>query len=97
MFSSIAADTLVHVHMNYAPPMRFLRPVLSPFTGELEGHIERALRQFKESMEKKEQNTMRAESATGTYGPELLTSTQKTRFGGPSTPEQSVRPPEAKS
>jgi len=96
-FSSIANDTLVHVHMNYAPPLRFLRPMLSPFTGELEGHIERALRQFKDSMEKKDDGTVRSKGATGTYGPELLTSTQQTRFGGPSTPVESVRPPEAKS
>jgi len=51
-FSQIGQDTLVHVQMNYAPPLRFLRPLLSPFTGDIEGYIERVLRDVKAGLEK---------------------------------------------
>jgi len=52
-FSQLGNDTLVHVQMNYAPPTRFMRPVLSPFTGDMEGHLERILREFKAGLEKR--------------------------------------------
>jgi uncharacterized membrane protein len=51
-FSSIGNDTLVHVHMNYVPPARIMRPMLSPFAGDIEGYIERILRDFKAGLEK---------------------------------------------
>ena len=52
-FSQLGNDTLVHIQMNYAPPMRFLRPMLSPFTGDFEGFIERILRDVKAGLEKR--------------------------------------------
>ncbi len=100
-FSPIGNDTLVHVQMNYAPPLQLLRPLLSPFSGNLEGYIEQALREFKAGMENQETNTQveNAVRSTGTYGPgpELLTEKQASRFGAPSTPVEYTRPPEAKS
>ena len=102
-FSRVGGDTLVHVHMNYAPPVRMLRPLLSPFSGDMEGLIERALREFKAGMESGAGGAApHAEGkarSTGTYGPgpELLTDKQNTRFGAPSTPVEYTRPPEAKS
>ncbi len=51
-FSQLGSDTLVHVQMNYVPPIRLLRPVFSPFNGELERHLERVLREVKAGLEK---------------------------------------------
>ncbi len=50
-FSRIENDTILHVHMNYVPAGRLLRPMFASFAGEMEGAIERALREFKASME----------------------------------------------
>jgi uncharacterized membrane protein len=103
-FSPIGNDTLVHVQMNYAPPLQLLRPLLSPFGGELEGYIEQALREFKAGMEgffaaRVEPDEDRLARSTGTHGPgvELLTETQSTRFGAPSTPVEYTKPPEVQS
>jgi uncharacterized membrane protein len=60
-FSPLGNDTLVHVQMNYAPPMQWLRPLLSPFSRDLEGYIEQALRDFKAGLEQ----PSRAGSGTG--------------------------------
>ena len=100
-FSQIGEDTLVHVHMNYAPPMKIFRPLLSPFSGELEGYIEQALREVKSSLENgpASQREARDEArSTGTYGPgpELLTEKKNTKYGSPSTPVEYTAPPEAK-
>jgi uncharacterized membrane protein len=101
-FSQIGEDTLVHVHMNYAPPMRMFRPLLSPFSGDLEGYIEQALREIKAALEhrsgarREERDGVRSTGTHGT-GPELLTEKQTTRYGAPSTPVEFTRPPEAKS
>jgi len=102
-FTALGNDTLLHVQMNYAPPMRLLRQALAPFSGEIEGYIEQALREIKAGIEERANSSAHhmAEGpghATGTYGsgPELLTETQKTRFGGPPTPLEGTRPPEAK-
>ena len=99
-FSELGGDTLVHVQMNYAPPMRLLRGALSRFSGDLEGYIERALREIKARLEQKKKtggDNVDAR-ATGTYGPgpELLTERQNTRFGSPSTPVEYTAPPDAK-
>jgi uncharacterized membrane protein len=100
-FSPIGNDTLVHVHMNYAPPLRILRRALAPFSGDLEGYIEQVLREFKAGLEHQGARTksgeVEAARATGTQGagPELLR--EKQQFGAPSTPMESTRPPEAKS
>ena len=102
-FTALGNDTLLHVQMNYAPPMRLLRQALAPFSGEIEGYIEQVLREIKAGIEgransRPDQAAERPAHATGTYGPgpELLTETQKTRFGGPPTPVEGTRPPEAK-
>jgi uncharacterized membrane protein len=101
-FSPLENDTLVHVQMNYAPPARFLRRALAPFSGDLEGYIEQVLRDFKAALEKQrgqgQSGQPNASRATGTHGsgPELLRETQKTRFGAPSIPLESPQPPEAK-
>ncbi len=50
-FSPIGDDTIVHVTMNYAPPSRFLRPVVATMSGHMEGVIEKVLREFKASVE----------------------------------------------
>ena len=101
-FSQVGSDTLVHVQMNYAPPARLLRRVLSPFSGELEGYIEKVLREVKAGLEEQsasQRSGLNEAHATGTYGPgpELLTDKQNTRFGGPTQPVESTRPPRAKS
>ncbi len=102
-FSSIGGDTLVHVHVNYAPRAgSLLRPVAASFAGEMEGWIERVLREFKSSLESKKRGVRRAEnpvSATGTHGagPELVSGGENTRYGSPSTPVEYTRPTEAKS
>jgi uncharacterized membrane protein len=84
-FAPIGNDTNVHVHMNYAPAGRLLRPMAASIAGDLEGFIEQALREFKKSLEtgnatvRRQQNpasplgtARHAENpaaATGTYGP----------------------------
>lgn len=109
-FSRIANDTLVHVHMNFVPAGRALRPVFAGIAGDLEGFIEHALREFKASMEsggpnlRREQNTATPtgsprtdeRAATGTYGPELAALRENTRYGPPTTPVEYTRPPDAK-
>ena len=111
-FSRIGNDTLVHVHMNYVPAGRLLRPFFASFAGDMEGAIERALREFKASMEaggatlRRDQNLAsvtgaarsgdHAISATGTYGPELVNGSENPRFGPPDTPVEYTRPPESK-
>lgn len=112
-FSPLGNDTLVHVTMNYAPPSRLLRPFFGSMSGQLEGWIEQALRDFKAALEGKgQEDAMRGvrtvgptrsagepERATGTFGaaPSTPGETQTTRFGGPPTTVEYTRPPEAKS
>ena len=40
-FSPIGDDTLVHITMNYVPPVRAMRPFMSPMIGHMEGLIEK--------------------------------------------------------
>jgi uncharacterized membrane protein len=110
-FSRIGNDTLLHITMNYAPPTRLLRPILAPVTGQLEGFIEQAMRDFKATLEGKGQENIRstgritpgpvteASRATGTFGVpgETTSGTQHTRFGGQPNPVDYTRPPDAKS
>jgi uncharacterized membrane protein len=95
-FSPLGDDTVVLITMNYVPPLRALRALLSPFTGEMEGMIEKVLRDFKASVEsrpKGAQGVVRAESdkfapsaatpslrKTGTFGEEPRR--VETQFGG---------------
>lgn len=50
-FGEVGSDTLLHVQMNYAPPARFLRRMMSPFSGDIEGYIEKVLREVKAGLE----------------------------------------------
>jgi uncharacterized membrane protein len=73
-FSPLAGDTLVHVQMNYAPPLGRASGVLAPIEEQLESYVEHALHEFKASLEKA---GTQQHKATGTYG-----RTQSSRFGG---------------
>jgi len=53
-FARLGNDTLVHVTMNYAPPLGHLGRLLAPVTDHLESKIEEALRDFKRSLEEPE-------------------------------------------
>jgi uncharacterized membrane protein len=50
-FARLGDDTLVHVTMNYAPPLGRFGRLLAPITDHLESQIEEALRDFKRSLE----------------------------------------------
>ncbi|MFB3813657.1 MAG: SRPBCC family protein [Terriglobales bacterium] len=79
-FAPLGNDTLVHVTMNYAPPLWALRPFLAPMSGQLEGYIEAVLRDFKRALEGKHGEEMAGrqmypagtttepQRATGTFG-----------------------------
>ncbi len=68
-FSPIANDTLVHVQMNYVPPARLLRRALSPFSGDLEGFIEQALRDVKAYLENRPRSAATRAPFAGCAGP----------------------------
>jgi len=72
-FSPLANDTLIHVQMNYAPPLGRASGLLAPIENQLGSYVEHALRDFKEGLEA----AGAQRRATGTYG-----STQSSRFGG---------------
>lgn len=97
-FSPIGDQTLVHVQMNYAPRLWFLRPLLSPAAGLMEGYIEQALRDVKAAMESgagrssAEKEPGAPTQATGTYGP----TGENPRFGTPTIPVEFTAPPESK-
>ncbi|HEU5401120.1 MAG TPA: SRPBCC family protein [Terriglobales bacterium] len=97
-FSTIGDQTLVHVQMNYAPKLWFLRPVLSPAVGMLEGYIEQALRDVKSALESCSGKTASKNEphaptqATGTYGP----TGENPRFGTATIPVEFTAPPESK-
>jgi uncharacterized membrane protein len=94
-FSPIGQDTLVHVRMNYAPPGRLLATVAGPSVRErLEFAIDRALRDFKESLERKHSSGPRR--ATGTFGGDL-SAREITAAAERPNPVDYTRPPEIKS
>lgn len=78
-FSPLGNDTVLHVQMNYAPPLRFVSR-LAPVQQKVAEIVERALRDFKAALEGKgrefaaeEQSptsSPRPEPATGTYNGE---------------------------
>ena len=108
-FSPIGNDTLVQITMNYAPPLRILRPFVAPMTGRIEAVIERVLRDFKASMEGRGPGRQRMPSqgvgpgasmsqsniarATGTSN---LTPEAGERLGNRANPMEYTRPPDAK-
>src|SRR5438067_6913289 len=53
-FSPLGTDTIVHITMNYAPPMQMGR-LFSPIWGRLEHYVDQALRDFKAALEGKGQ------------------------------------------
>jgi len=74
-FSPIGDNTLVHVTMNYVPPVRAMRPFMTPMTGHMEGLIEKVLRDFKASVESRPRGVQGAIRRTGTQpGPGLRVS-----------------------
>jgi uncharacterized membrane protein len=97
-FSSIGNDTLMHVTVNYAPPLGRFGSLFSPVSEHIEGYINDALRDFKAAVEAGNANRGRApqaewrersdRKATGTYG---LTGTAE----NPSKVDY-TRPPEAR-
>jgi uncharacterized membrane protein len=79
-FAPIGNDTLMHVSINYAPPLGRLGGIFSPITEHIEGHLQQALRDFKAALESggrgqgsgSQQAGWRVNAeqrATGTYGP----------------------------
>jgi uncharacterized membrane protein len=96
-FSDIAGDTLLHVTMNWAPPVGVARFVAAD---EVERYLDQALRDFKASLEGKGQEARIAaqgfppqssvvepgqQRATGTGDTSLHRKTQTSRFGNPET------------
>ncbi len=109
-FAPLGSDTLVHVTMNYAPPFRFLRPLLAPMSGQIEGHIEEVLRDFKRAVESGESSqfgprtydggtTTQPARGTGTFGlaQNQTSQAQHSRIGSsPPNPVEYTAPPDAK-
>ncbi len=97
-FSPLGTDTMVHVTMNYAPPVSLLTPFVTSFSMRLEELIEKVLRDVKAALEAQaEMSRPKPGEATGTYGSGELGGTQHTRFGGTPNPVEFTRPPQAKS
>lgn len=67
-FARVGADTLVHVTMNYAPPLGIFSRTIAPLSGHLEDHVDRALREFKAALEARPLQE-KPSLATGTFGP----------------------------
>jgi uncharacterized membrane protein len=67
-FSPSGDQTVVHVLMNYAPPLGIVGAMM-PMQGVLEQWIERGLREFKAAMEKERQPEGRRTGTTGTGTP----------------------------
>jgi uncharacterized membrane protein len=107
-FAELGSDTLVHVIINYQPPMS-LGTLFTPAGGFLERYVEQALRDFKSALEGKGQEQYSETRGTGTYGsanvggrvaggaPSAEGGTQTSRFGGSideGNPVDYSRPPE---
>jgi uncharacterized membrane protein len=100
-FAPIGDDTLLHVSINYAPPLlgRF-GGLLSPITEHIEGYIQQALRDFKAALESgraaQQGGPQQAEwrkpeqKATGTYGSGAQAGDERP------APIEYTRPPEAR-
>jgi len=83
-FSALDNDTLVHVTMNYAPPLRIFTRAAEPLREQLESTVKRVLREFKAALEHPTQIAAPGERPTGRFGIDPRTSghTQHSRFGG---------------
>lgn len=68
-FARLGNDTLVHVAMNYAPPLGRFGRLLAPITDHLESYIEFALRDFKHALEGKGESASTGELGERRRGP----------------------------
>jgi uncharacterized membrane protein len=68
-FARLGNDTLVHVAMNYAPPLGRFGRLLAPITDHLESYIEFALRDFKHALEGKGESASTGEPGERRRGP----------------------------
>jgi uncharacterized membrane protein len=68
-FARLGNDTLVHVAMNYAPPLGRFGRLLAPITAHLESYIEFALRDFKHALEGKDKSSETEEFRERRRGP----------------------------
>jgi uncharacterized membrane protein len=64
-FAPLGDDTLVHISMNYAPPLGRFGRLLAPVTDHLESEIEQALRDFKRSLEEESGKSALRETRVG--------------------------------
>lgn len=81
-FSPLGDDTIIHVTMNYAPPSRFLRPLVGSASGRIEGYIEQVLRDFKAALENKgQEQAIRSSSAGSRLDPAAASSRATGTFG----------------
>jgi uncharacterized membrane protein len=92
-FSPLQQDTLVHLTMNYAPPLGMFSRSIPPFAPRIQRAIEQVMRDFKLAME--QGHTVEAARPTGTFAAEPLREghMQHSRFGGATGPVEIVRPP----
>jgi len=98
-FARIGNDTLVHVVMNYAPPMGVLGRVLVENLSNLDALLEESLREFKNVLESTAPVQQRATGTEGRRANDLAggsSQAQTSRFGG-TPPVDYTRPPEMKS
>ena len=87
-FSPLGNDTLVHVIMNYAPPLRIFSRAAEPLREPLEAHVKRVLRDLKGALEHSGTHAANANpAATFRIDPQTSGHTQHSRFGGPGTGE----------
>jgi uncharacterized membrane protein len=96
-FAPLGDNTIMHVTMNYAPPLGIFSRTLAPLSEHLEDYIDQALRDFKAAMEGKgqEERLGAEQRATGTLGQPSasgLQQTQATRFGGVEQAVEYTRP-----
>ena len=98
-FSRLGNDTLVHVVMNYAPPMGVVGRVLVENLSNLDALLEESLREFKNVLESTAPQQQRATGTEGRRVNDLAggsSQAQASRFGG-TTSVDYTRPPEMKS
>lgn len=107
-FAPLGNDTLVHVQMNYAPPLGAMGRAVLEIFDRVDQYIEQALRDFKASLEGKGQENAQQHRATGTENvrpveagastpPPSAGGAQTSRYGNQEQTVEYTRPPDAKS
>ena len=93
-FSPLQQDTLVHLTMNYAPPLGMFSKSIPPLAPRIQRAIEQVMRDFKLAMEQGRATELAARP-TGTFSaePGREGHMQHSRFGGATGPVEIVRPP----